>query len=111
MNVRTAKIFFSLEVRDKHLNFQLDETGGQLPFNQEVCIPLPKWQILTHACIIQNCLGQKTSFEMLRKCPPMTLTVTSQLLENFLVTLHNMSQAPSKCLKQRIKVDKLDYFK
>ena len=25
--------------------------------------------------------------------------------------IQNMSQAPSKCLKQRIKVDKLDYFK
>ena len=25
--------------------------------------------------------------------------------------IKNMSQAPSKCLKQRIKVDKLDYFK
>ena len=25
--------------------------------------------------------------------------------------IQNMSQAPSKCLKQRIKVDKLDHFK
>jgi hypothetical protein len=25
--------------------------------------------------------------------------------------IQNMSQAPSKCLKQWIKVDKLDYFK
>ena len=53
---------------------------------------LPKWHFLTHEH------NSKNSSQSALKVSPSDF-------------IQNMTQAQSKCLKQRIKVDKLDYFK
>ena len=58
---------------------------------------LPKWHFLPMH-VIQKFLGPNHFFWSALKVPPCDF-------------IQNMSQALSKCLKQWIKVDKLNYFK